>query len=387
MSYQWNWSVFGQETVVGDGATYADWMLAGLKMTVMVSLSSWVLALLLGAVVGVLRTVPNKGLRAVATAYVELLRNIPLLVQLFVWYFIVPELLPTAWGTAIKQLPPDLQQFGAAVICLGLFTSARVSEQVRAGIESLPIGQTRAGPGPEPAASLPAGAAAHGLSAHRAAADLGVPQHLQELGRVLDHRPAGAGRARQAAGGLHRAALRVLHRRDGDVPAHQRRRDDADGLAGAPRQGARLHGPVNEKEHKHGLRIRLVLHPGLAALPGRRHAGLAGDHGGGAGGGHGVGHGAGADAAVARGAAALVRHRLHQPVPLGAAGDGAAVVLPDRAAAVHSAVQPLADHRPAPDLGHGGFCAVRVGLLRRDHPRRHPVGAQGPAGRGHRTGP
>lgn len=144
MSYQWNWSVFGQETVVGDGATYADWMLAGLKMTVMVSLSAWVLALLLGAVVGVLRTVPNKGLRAVATAYVELLRNIPLLVQLFVWYFIVPELLPAAWGTAIKQLPPDLQQFGAAVICLGLFTSARVSEQVRAGIESLPIGQTRA---------------------------------------------------------------------------------------------------------------------------------------------------------------------------------------------------------------------------------------------------
>lgn len=144
MSYQWNWSVFGQETVIGDGATYADWMLAGLKMTVMVSLSAWVLALLLGAVVGVLRTVPNKGLRAVATAYVELLRNIPLLVQLFVWYFIVPELLPAAWGTAIKQLPPDVQQFGAAVICLGLFTSARVSEQVRAGIESLPIGQTRA---------------------------------------------------------------------------------------------------------------------------------------------------------------------------------------------------------------------------------------------------
>jgi len=65
-------------------------------------------------------------------------------VQLFIWYFIVPELLPTAWGNAIKQLPPDIQQLGAAIICLGLFTSARVSEQVRAGIDSLPIGQTRA---------------------------------------------------------------------------------------------------------------------------------------------------------------------------------------------------------------------------------------------------
>lgn len=144
MSYQWNWSVFGQQTVVGDGATYANWMISGLKMTVGVSLSAWALALLMGAVVGVLRTVPNRGLRAVATSYVELLRNIPLLVQLFIWYFIVPELLPAAWGNAIKQLPPEVQQLGAAVICLGLFTSARVSEQVRAGIQSLPIGQTRA---------------------------------------------------------------------------------------------------------------------------------------------------------------------------------------------------------------------------------------------------
>lgn len=144
MSYQWNWAVFTQETVVGDGSTYAGWMLAGLKMTLTVSLSAWGLALVMGAIVGVLRTVPGKGLQRVATAYVEVLRNIPLLVQLFIWYFIVPELLPTAWGNAIKQLPPDTQQLGAAILCLGLFTSARVSEQVRAGIESLPIGQTRA---------------------------------------------------------------------------------------------------------------------------------------------------------------------------------------------------------------------------------------------------
>lgn len=144
MSYQWNWSVFSQETVVGDGSTYAGWMLAGLKMTVTVSLSAWGLALLVGMVLGVMRTVPHKGLRTVATTCVEVLRNIPLLVQLFIWYFIVPELLPTAWGNAIKQLPPDIQQLGAAIICLGLFTSARVSEQVRAGIDSLPIGQTRA---------------------------------------------------------------------------------------------------------------------------------------------------------------------------------------------------------------------------------------------------
>ena len=144
MSYQWNWAVFTQPSAVGDGGTYGDWMVAGLKMTVSVSLSAWIIALVVGCLMGVLRTVPSKGLQRLATGYVELLRNIPLLVQLFIWYFIIPELLPTRWGDAIKQLAPETQQFGAAVICLGLFTSARVCEQVRAGIQSLPIGQTRA---------------------------------------------------------------------------------------------------------------------------------------------------------------------------------------------------------------------------------------------------
>ena len=144
MSYQWNWSVFTQPTATGDGGVYWDWMVAGLKMTVTVSLSAWVIALVLGCLMGVLRTVPSPWLRRLATGYVEVLRNIPLLVQLFIWYFIVPELLPTAWGDAIKQLAPETQQFGAAVLCLGLFTSARVSEQVRAGILSQPVGQVRA---------------------------------------------------------------------------------------------------------------------------------------------------------------------------------------------------------------------------------------------------
>ncbi len=144
MSYQWNWAVFNQVTAIGDGSTYLDWMWSGLKVTVALSLSAWLLALLLGSLMGVMRTAPVKWMSRLATAYVEVLRNIPLLVQLFIWYFIVPELLPTAWGNAIKQLPPVVQQFGAAVICLGLFTSARVCEQLRSGIQSLPIGQTRA---------------------------------------------------------------------------------------------------------------------------------------------------------------------------------------------------------------------------------------------------
>ena len=144
MSYQWNWGVFLQPSASGDD-TYLGWMLAGFKMTIALSLTAWVLALLLGALIGVLRTVPNKALAGFATGYVELFRNVPLLVQLFIWYFVLPELLPASIGDAYKQSNPMLQQFLASMVCLALFTSARVAEQVRAGINSLPRGQKNAG--------------------------------------------------------------------------------------------------------------------------------------------------------------------------------------------------------------------------------------------------
>lgn len=143
MSYKWNWGVFLQPSAAGDD-TYLGWMLSGFKTTIGLSLSAWLIALLLGALVGVLRTVPNRLLAGLATAYVELFRNIPLLVQLFIWYFVLPELLPVSLGDAYKQSNPVLQQFFASMVCLGLFTSARVAEQVRAGINALPRGQKNA---------------------------------------------------------------------------------------------------------------------------------------------------------------------------------------------------------------------------------------------------
>ncbi len=141
MSYHWNWSVFLQPAPSGD-ATYLDWMLSGLQVTVALSLAAWAMALILGALIGVLRTVPGKSIGRGAAAYVEVFRNIPLLAQLFIWYFVLPEILPG--GTEFKQLNPMAQQFVAAMVCLGFFTSARVAEQVRAGIESLPRGQRAA---------------------------------------------------------------------------------------------------------------------------------------------------------------------------------------------------------------------------------------------------
>ena len=143
MAYQWRWEVFLERAPAGD-ATYLGWMLAGLAMTVGLALASWILALALGSVTGVLRTVPSRALSTLAAAYVEAFRNVPLLVQLFLWYFVVPELVPAGMGTWFKQLHPTAQQFLSAVACLSFFTGARICEQVRAGIESLARGQRAA---------------------------------------------------------------------------------------------------------------------------------------------------------------------------------------------------------------------------------------------------
>ena len=144
MAYNWNWEVFLQPSATGEG-TYFTWLLEGLKWTVTLSLSAWVIALVIGSLIGVLRTVPNRWLSLIAATYVEVFRNIPLLVQLFIWYFVLPELLPGKLGDSFKQMNPLVQQFLAAMVCLGLFTAARVAEQVRSGINSLPRGQTNAG--------------------------------------------------------------------------------------------------------------------------------------------------------------------------------------------------------------------------------------------------
>lgn len=144
MNYTWNWGIFLQPTAAGEG-TYLGWVLIGLQWTLMLSLGAWAIALVLGVLVGIARSVSHRGLAATAAAWIELFRNIPLLVQLFLWYFVLPELLPRELGDAFKQSDPLAQQFLAALVCLGLFTSARVAEQVRAGIQSLPRGQRDAG--------------------------------------------------------------------------------------------------------------------------------------------------------------------------------------------------------------------------------------------------
>ena len=142
MKYNWNWGVFFEQSPEGTG-TYAQLLLNGLYWTIVTAVCAWIIALLIGSIMGVARTVPSKWANAIGTAWVELFRNIPILVQLFLWFFVIPELLPKAWGTAIKQLPNA--PFYTAVIGLGFATSSRVAEQVRAGIGSLSRGQSMAG--------------------------------------------------------------------------------------------------------------------------------------------------------------------------------------------------------------------------------------------------
>lgn len=134
MGANWDWQVFLRDT--GGDETYLHWLMSAWGWTCSVAICSFLLAITIGTIIGVLRTLPNKFLVLFGDAWTELFRNIPLLVQLFLWYHVVPSLIPSL---------QKLSSFILVVIALGIYTSARISEQVRAGIQSLPSGQSAAG--------------------------------------------------------------------------------------------------------------------------------------------------------------------------------------------------------------------------------------------------
>ncbi|ALE03666.1 amino acid ABC transporter permease [Bartonella ancashensis] len=132
--------VIGCFGIPGVSHTYLDTLLDSFKNTAVLSITSLMLAVFVGIIIGTMRTLPNTSIinricRAIGRIWVEVMRNIPLLVQIFLWYFVVPSIYPPA-----MNLPPII-----LVTCaLGFFTSARVAEQVRSGIESIPSGQRHA---------------------------------------------------------------------------------------------------------------------------------------------------------------------------------------------------------------------------------------------------
>lgn len=136
MDYNWNWGVLFQDPYLG-------WLILGVQWTFAVALAAWVLALAVGILVGVGRTLPSRPISLICTAYVELFRNVPLLVQMFLWYFVMPEMVPEDVGRWFKRDMPN-PEYVTAVIALGLYTASRVAEQVRAGINAVGPGLTNA---------------------------------------------------------------------------------------------------------------------------------------------------------------------------------------------------------------------------------------------------
>ena len=126
-----DWKVFLNDD--GGGRTYLEWMIQSWGWTLSVAGCAYIVAMVFGVVIGTARTLPNSPwIVRLGDAWVELFRNIPLLVQIFLWYFVVPKIFP-----AMQKVPG----FALVVIALGFFTSARIAEQVRAGIQALPKGQ------------------------------------------------------------------------------------------------------------------------------------------------------------------------------------------------------------------------------------------------------
>jgi glutamate/aspartate transport system permease protein len=131
MNYNWDWGTLLREPYLG-------WLWSGLGWTVLVSLGSWAIALAVGITAGVARSMPSRFIPQVAGVYIQVFRNIPPLVQLFLWYFVFPEVAPESVGLWIKRDLPN-PEYITAIVGIGLFSGARVAEQVRAGVAAVGI--------------------------------------------------------------------------------------------------------------------------------------------------------------------------------------------------------------------------------------------------------
>ncbi|XAH21829.1 amino acid ABC transporter permease [Xylophilus sp. GW821-FHT01B05] len=116
-------------------------LLHGLLVTAQLFALSWVLAMLLASVLMAARSTQSRGLQGVVKWFVEYHRNVPGLVQIFVWYFGVPQLLPSGMQRWINHHDGE---FMLSCIALTLYAAAYMSEDLRSGLRSLPRGQAEA---------------------------------------------------------------------------------------------------------------------------------------------------------------------------------------------------------------------------------------------------
>lgn len=134
MSDFWDWGVFLRE--YQSGSTYLSWLMSAWGWTLSVSACALATGLTLGTLAGIARTLPHRAFVRLGDAWCELFRNIPLLVQVFLWYYVVPVVVPP-----LAAVPG----FAMVVLAIGFYTSARVADQVAAGLKALPRFQGFAG--------------------------------------------------------------------------------------------------------------------------------------------------------------------------------------------------------------------------------------------------
>jgi polar amino acid transport system permease protein len=132
--YQFDWAVV-------TSGQYAEWLLAGIRVTFELSLVSIVLSFLLGLLIAVMRMSHIAPARWFAHGYLEFFRNTPLLIQIFFWYFGSYKILPKAFN---DWLNTTNFEFAAAVIALTIYTSAFIAEDIRSGVRSIPKEQAEA---------------------------------------------------------------------------------------------------------------------------------------------------------------------------------------------------------------------------------------------------
>ncbi|MCV2869129.1 amino acid ABC transporter permease [Defluviimonas sp. WL0002] len=164
LNYKWRWEIIPQYLFRYDeekGRWVANILMQGLMNTVRISVLAGMLALVLGTVLGLARVAQNLAVRMLARTYLEVLRNVPAVVVIFIFYFFLSEQLIAAFGVESwargiargenawiwESFFGDMRRFPSlisGILVLALFESAFVGEIVRAGIQSIPKGQREA---------------------------------------------------------------------------------------------------------------------------------------------------------------------------------------------------------------------------------------------------
>ncbi|MBI5816186.1 MAG: amino acid ABC transporter permease [Nitrospinae bacterium] len=133
--YSFDW------TVITSGK-YALWLFEGLKVTLQLSSVSIILAFAIGVLVAVARMSHHGVFRLGSMAYLEFIRNTPLLVQIFFWYFGSYKILPAAFNDWLNTTGDF--EFWAAAAGLAIYTSAFIAEDIRSGVRAVPKTQMEA---------------------------------------------------------------------------------------------------------------------------------------------------------------------------------------------------------------------------------------------------